>query len=78
MKSNQLAASTTEASGSTTANKRNGEHDNMFIDEHLQLRALGEERRAELYELLNQLRGNQDDDDGYRGDDLMMVMEEMT
>ena len=57
MKSNQLAASTTEASGSTTANKRNGEHD-MFIDEHLQLRTLGEERRAELYELLNQLRGN--------------------
>jgi hypothetical protein len=64
MKSNQAATSTKEADGNTAASKRNAEQRDMFIDEYLQLSALREERRAELHELLNRFRGNQD---GYGG-----------
>jgi len=64
MKSNQVATSTTEADGNTIANKRNAEQRDVVIDEHLQLSALREERRAELHELLNRLRGNQDGEGG--------------
>ncbi len=60
MKSNKVATSTTEADGNTIASKRNAEQRDMVIDEHLQLSALREERRAELHELLNRLRGDQD------------------
>lgn len=60
MKSNQVATSTTEADANTIASKRNAEQRDMVIDEHLQLSVLREERRAELHELLNRLRGNQD------------------